>query len=130
MRLATLLALVLFIGCSTTKLAPDSGFEEVLGAYEADVDSVDVVWVPGSFEIPTVANQLAGSGRYDAVICLGVVIRGETSHDDFVAGGGRVFFIDRLSDAMNGYLRRSCCDGCSACSPLPRRPRPCGDSSR
>jgi 6,7-dimethyl-8-ribityllumazine synthase len=49
-------------------------------------DAVDVVWVPGSFEIPLVANRLASSGRYAAIICLGTVIRGETDHYDHVAG--------------------------------------------
>lgn len=45
-----------------------------------------VVWVPGAFELPLVADMLARSGSYDAVVCLGAVIRGETSHFDFVAG--------------------------------------------
>ena len=49
-------------------------------------DAVDVVHVPGSFEIPLVAQRLAGSGRYAAVICLGAVIRGDTDHYDYVAG--------------------------------------------
>src|SRR5215831_12261681 len=49
-------------------------------------DAVDLVRVPGSFEIPLVARRLAGSGRYAAVICLGCVIRGETGHYDQVAG--------------------------------------------
>jgi 6,7-dimethyl-8-ribityllumazine synthase len=52
-----------------------------------DVGAVDVVWVPGSYEIPVVARELALSGRYDAVICLGAVIRGATAHFDHVAGG-------------------------------------------
>src|SRR5207247_3733111 len=47
---------------------------------------VDLVRVPGSFEIPLVAQRLARSGRYTAVICLGAVIRGETGHYDYVAG--------------------------------------------
>lgn len=46
---------------------------------------VDYAWVPGSFEIPLVARQLALSGRYDAIICLGAVIRGHTPHFDYVA---------------------------------------------
>jgi 6,7-dimethyl-8-ribityllumazine synthase len=46
---------------------------------------IDVAWVPGAFEIPLVADRLASSGRYDAVICLGAVIRGETSHFELVA---------------------------------------------
>lgn len=51
-----------------------------------DGNMVDYVWVPGSFELPTVARQLALSDRYDAVICLGAVIRGQTPHFDYVAG--------------------------------------------
>jgi 6,7-dimethyl-8-ribityllumazine synthase len=50
----------------------------------ADED-VDVAWVPGAFEIPFVAKRMAGSGRYDAVIALGVVIRGGTPHFEYVA---------------------------------------------
>lgn len=49
-----------------------------------DEDNVTVVWVPGAFEIPTIANKMAKSGKYDAVICLGTVIRGQTSHYDLV----------------------------------------------
>jgi 6,7-dimethyl-8-ribityllumazine synthase len=49
-------------------------------------DDVEVAWAPGAFELPLVAARLAGSGRYDAVICLGAVIRGGTPHFDFVAG--------------------------------------------
>src|SRR5262245_9305682 len=48
--------------------------------------AIDVVRVPGSFEIPLVANTLANSGQYAAVICLGAVIRGDTDHYDYVAG--------------------------------------------
>jgi 6,7-dimethyl-8-ribityllumazine synthase len=47
--------------------------------------NIDVAWVPGSFEIPVIAKRLAGSGRYDAIICLGAVIRGSTPHFDYVA---------------------------------------------
>jgi 6,7-dimethyl-8-ribityllumazine synthase len=50
-------------------------------------DAIDLVWVPGSFEIPLVAQRLAASGTYAAIICLGAVIRGETDHYDHVAGG-------------------------------------------
>lgn len=48
-------------------------------------NQVDYVWVPGSFEIPTVARQLALSERYDAIICLGAVIKGQTPHFDYVS---------------------------------------------
>ena len=49
-------------------------------------DDLDLAWVPGAFELPLAAKRLAASGAYDAVICLGAVIRGETPHFDFVAG--------------------------------------------
>jgi 6,7-dimethyl-8-ribityllumazine synthase len=49
-------------------------------------EDVDVVWMPGSFELPLAAKKMAESGKYDAVICVGAVIRGGTSHFDFVAG--------------------------------------------
>jgi 6,7-dimethyl-8-ribityllumazine synthase len=49
-------------------------------------ERVDVAWVPGSFEIPSLARRLAETGRYAAVVCLGCVIRGETGHYDHVAG--------------------------------------------
>jgi 6,7-dimethyl-8-ribityllumazine synthase len=51
----------------------------------AGADAIDVAKVPGSLEIPVVAREMAGSGRYDAVICLGAVIRGDTPHFDYVA---------------------------------------------
>tara|TARA_B100000700_G_scaffold317788_1_gene409737 strand:- start:477 stop:944 length:468 start_codon:yes stop_codon:yes gene_type:complete len=49
-------------------------------------DDVDLAWVAGAFEIPLAARAMAKSGRYDAVVCLGAVIRGETAHFDYVAG--------------------------------------------
>jgi len=51
----------------------------------ADEDAIDIFKVPGAFEIPLMAKKAAGSGRYDAVICLGAVIRGSTPHFDYVA---------------------------------------------
>lgn len=48
-------------------------------------DQVEVAWVPGSFELPLVAKRLAATGRFDAVLCLGAIIRSETPHFDFVA---------------------------------------------
>ena len=49
-------------------------------------EAIDLVWVPGSYEIPFVAKRLAASGKYAALICLGAVIRGDTDHYDYVAG--------------------------------------------
>ena len=63
------------------------GAIEAIRRHGGDVGAVDVVWVPGSYEIPVVARELALSGRYDALICLGAVIRGATAHFDYVAGG-------------------------------------------
>ena len=53
---------------------------------ECGVVDAPVYWVPGAFEIPLVAQRLAASGAFDAVVCLGAVIRGDTPHFDFVAG--------------------------------------------
>jgi 6,7-dimethyl-8-ribityllumazine synthase len=49
-------------------------------------EEVTLVWVPGAFEIPVTASRLARTGRFDALVCLGVVIRGETAHFEYVAG--------------------------------------------
>ena len=62
-----------------------SGCLDALQRHGADTDAVDVVWTPGSFEIPPVARRLAESGRYGAVVCLGAIIRGQTPHFDYVA---------------------------------------------
>lgn len=59
---------------------------ETLVRYGVKDEDITVGWVPGSFELPVVAKALAKTGRYHAVICLGAVIRGETSHYDMVAG--------------------------------------------
>ena len=63
------------------------GAIEAIRRHGGVAEAVDVVWVPGSLEIPVVARELALSGRYDALICLGAVIRGATAHFDYVAGG-------------------------------------------
>jgi 6,7-dimethyl-8-ribityllumazine synthase len=71
----------------TTKLV--AGCQDCLKRHGVDPnpegDQVDYVWVPGSFEVPLVARQLALSLRYDAIICLGAVIRGQTPHFDYVS---------------------------------------------
>lgn len=61
-----------------------AGALETLTAHGVADDSIDVVWAPGAFEIPTAAAALARSGRYRAVVCLGAVIRGETTHDEHI----------------------------------------------
>ena len=66
----------------TSKLL--SGALDGLLRHEVREDDVHVAWVPGAFEIPLVASKMAKSGRYDAVICLGAVIRGSTTHYDYV----------------------------------------------
>jgi 6,7-dimethyl-8-ribityllumazine synthase len=57
-----------------------------LGVHGVKEDDVTVAWVPGAFEIPVAAKQCASSGAFDAVICLGAVIRGDTAHFEYVAG--------------------------------------------
>lgn len=66
----------------TSKLL--GGALDTLHRHGTDDDNVDVAWVPGAFEIPLVAKKMAESKKYDAVICLGAVIRGSTSHYDYV----------------------------------------------
>lgn len=66
----------------TSKLL--GGAMDGLLRHDVSEDNVDVAWVPGAFEIPLIASKMAGSGKYDAVICLGAVIRGSTSHYDYV----------------------------------------------
>lgn len=66
----------------TSKLL--AGAVDALTRHNVSDDCIDVAWVPGAFEIPLVASKMANSGKYDAVICLGAVIRGNTSHYDYV----------------------------------------------
>jgi 6,7-dimethyl-8-ribityllumazine synthase len=63
------------------------GALDAIARHGGDLRSVDVAWVPGSYEIPLAARRLALTGRYDAIICLGAVIRGATAHFEYVAGG-------------------------------------------
>ena len=63
-----------------------TGALETLARHGVQDAAISVAWVPGAFELPVIAKALAQSGRYDAVICLGAVIRGETDHYEMVAG--------------------------------------------
>ena len=66
----------------TSKLL--SGAMDTLIRHEVKEENIQVAWVPGAFEIPLIASKMAENGKYDAVICLGAVIRGSTSHYDYV----------------------------------------------
>lgn len=66
----------------TSKLV--SGAEDCLKRHGVADNDISAVWVPGAFEIPVIAKQMAKSEKYDAVICVGAVIRGATSHYDYV----------------------------------------------
>jgi 6,7-dimethyl-8-ribityllumazine synthase len=67
----------------TSKLV--DGAVDALTRHGADDSKIDVVWVPGAFEMPATAKRLADSGRYAAVVCLGAVIRGGTPHFEYIA---------------------------------------------
>lgn len=67
----------------TSKLI--DGVADGLSRHGVNLDTVDLAWVPGAFEVPVTAKKMAESGKYDAVICLGAVIRGETDHYEHVA---------------------------------------------
>ncbi len=66
----------------TSKLL--GGAMDGLKRHEVKEEAIEVAWVPGAFEIPLVAQKMATSGKYDAIICLGAVIRGGTTHYDYV----------------------------------------------
>jgi 6,7-dimethyl-8-ribityllumazine synthase len=66
----------------TSKLL--GGAIDCLERHGIDKNNIDEIWVPGAFEIPTAALALAETGKYDAIVCLGAVIRGSTSHYDYV----------------------------------------------
>ncbi len=67
----------------TTKLL--DGAQDALLRHGVNEEDIDIAWVPGSFEIPLVANKLALTKRYDAIICLGAVVRGGTPHFEYIA---------------------------------------------
>jgi len=62
------------------------GAVDTLSRHGVKEEEMELAWVPGSFEIPYAASRMAGGGKYDAVICLGTVIRGDTPHFDYIAG--------------------------------------------
>jgi 6,7-dimethyl-8-ribityllumazine synthase len=66
----------------TSKLL--DGALDCLKRHDIPDDAIEIVWVPGAFEIPLVASKMANTGKYDAIICLGAVIRGNTTHYDYV----------------------------------------------
>jgi 6,7-dimethyl-8-ribityllumazine synthase len=61
------------------------GATDTLSRHGAGEKAVEMVWVPGAFEIPTIAQKMAKSKKYDAIICLGTVIRGSTPHFEYIA---------------------------------------------
>lgn len=63
-----------------------SGCLDALKRHDAAEESIEVAWVPGAFEVPLVAQKMAAGKRYDAVICLGAIIRGATPHFEYVSG--------------------------------------------
>ncbi|KHD84989.1 6,7-dimethyl-8-ribityllumazine synthase [Heyndrickxia ginsengihumi] len=67
----------------TSKLL--SGAEDALSRHGVESEDIEIAWVPGAFEIPLIAKKMASSGKYDAVLALGTVIRGATAHFDFVS---------------------------------------------
>lgn len=81
-----------------TKLLLDGA----LGAFQrhgVPASDVDVAWVPGCFELPVVAKAMAKSGKYDAVVCIGVVVRGATAHYDAVVGGATSGVLNASTDS-------------------------------
>jgi 6,7-dimethyl-8-ribityllumazine synthase len=67
----------------TTKLL--EGAQDTLSRHGVKEEDIDIAWTPGSFEIPLIAKKMAELGRYDAIVCLGAVIRGGTPHFDYIA---------------------------------------------
>lgn len=71
----------------TTRLL--DGAIEGLTANGVSRQEIDIAWTPGALELPIVARQMAASGQYDAIVCIGAVIRGETAHFDYVSAGAQ-----------------------------------------
>lgn len=90
----------------TSKLL--SGALDSLKRHNVKEEDIDIAWVPGAFEIPLIADKMAGSKKYDAVICLGAVIRGSTSHYDYVCNevskGIAHIMLDKKMPVMFGVV--------------------------
>ncbi len=90
----------------TSKLL--GGALDGLKRHEVGEDNIEIAWVPGAFEIPLIASKMAKSGKYDAIICLGAVIRGSTTHYDYVCSevskGIAHVFLDSGIPVMFGIL--------------------------
>ena len=78
----------------TSKLL--GGAMDGLLRHDVKEENIEVAWVPGAFEIPLIASKMAESKKYDAIICLGAVIRGNTTHYDYVCNE-----LDRKSTRLN-----------------------------
>ena len=89
----------------TSKLV--AGAQDALRRHNVSEEDVDVAWVPGAFEIPLIASEMAKCGKYDAVICVGAVIRGSTSHYDYVCS--------EVSKESPRFLWQAACRLCSVC---------------
>ena len=85
-----------------------AGALDTLARHGVRDDDISVAWVPGAFELPVVARTFAKTGRYDSIICLGAVIRGETGHYDMIAGqasaGARAVALETGVPTMFGVL--------------------------
>jgi 6,7-dimethyl-8-ribityllumazine synthase len=84
------------------------GAIDCLIRHNGDKDSITIAWVPGAFEIPLIAKKLAAGGKFDAVICLGAVIRGNTPHFEYIASevskGIAKINLDHLVPVIFGVL--------------------------
>ena len=89
-----------------------AGAKDGLVRHDVSEENIDLAWVPGAFEIPLIASKMAKSGKYDAVICLGAVIRGATSHYDYVCsevskGIANVMFGVLTTDTIEQAIERA-----------------------
>jgi len=85
-----------------------SGAQDALLRHGVKEDEIDIAWVPGAFEIPLVAQRMAASGKYDAIITLGAVIRGSTPHFDYVCNEvAKGVAAASQKNRRAGYFRRT-----------------------